>query len=156
MQPEWTYRSRKSDFTRTEPLELGWEVSGDPFSDNYTTAEISAHDLFDLWFRKHGADDDGLLPIYWSVLPVMETAPLQPAPFDDVNFHTYWNDPVDLVTGEPINWMTLPVVDKGWNARQGDKGGFIQEATGWKPGALQPYVTAASLRAAAAAMRSRG
>lgn len=151
MQAEWTYRSRRSDFTRTEPLELLWEVVGDPISDSYTPDEVSAHELFGIWFRKYGAENGGLLHIYWTVSPVMETAPLQVEPFGEPNFGTYWSEPVNTATGDPINWMTLPVVDKLWNAQRADKGGFIQEATGWKPSPLQPYVTAASLRAAAAA-----
>jgi len=32
-----------------------------------------------------------------------------------------------------------------WNARRGDKGGFIQEATGWKPSILQPFVSVETL-----------
>jgi len=41
---------------------------------------------------------------------------------------------------EPLDWLTLPVVDKLWNARRADKGGFIQVATQWKPAILEPYV----------------
>ncbi|MBC2868546.1 hypothetical protein H1R13_27335 [Streptomyces mexicanus] len=41
-------------------------------------------------------------------------------------------------TGERVNWMRLPVMDRGWNGTTADKGGFIQEATGWKPSPLQP------------------
>lgn len=155
MPQEWTYRSLESDFTRTEALELSWEVNGDPISDAYVPSEISAHELFDMWVRKYGSDNGGLASIYWTVSPVMETAPLQVEPFHDMNFSTYWTDPVDARTGEPINWMTLPVVDKRWNSQRGDKGGFIQEATGWKPSPLQPFVTVQSLAAAATARRHR-
>lgn len=144
----WTYHSLRHDHTRTESLELQWEVIGDPISDSYTPSEISAHELFDAWGRKYGSDNDGLLSIYWLVSPVGEAAPLQGPPFDDMNFHMYWSDPVDAETGESINWMTLPVIDKKWNLEEGDKGGFIQEATGWKPSPLQPYVSYASLAAA--------
>ena len=42
--------------------------------------------------------------------------------------------------GERLNWLLLPVEDKLWNAKQANKGGFIQEATGWKPSILQPFV----------------
>jgi len=53
--------------------------------------------------------------------------------------------PVNAKTGEPLNWFALPVVDKRWNTRRADKGGFIQEHTGWKPSVLQPYVYLPSL-----------
>jgi hypothetical protein len=39
-----------------------------------------------------------------------------------------------------MNWFMLPVVDKLWNSERFDKGGFIQEATGWKPSILQPCI----------------
>ena len=52
------------------------------------------------------------------------------------------------VTGEELNWLTLPVVDKLWNRKRADKGGFIQEATGWKPAIFQPYVYLPSLMSA--------
>jgi hypothetical protein len=32
------------------------------------------------------------------------------------------------------------VKDLAWNQTTANKGGFIQEATGWKPSALQPHV----------------
>jgi hypothetical protein len=51
-------------------------------------------------------------------------------------------------TGARLNWLTLPVVDKGWNEAQNDKGGFIQEATGWKPSALQRTVNMPTLLSA--------
>lgn len=149
MAQQWTYQSRRSDHSRTEELTLGWEVSGDPISDSYRTDEIPAIDLFDLWFDRHGAENNGLLSIYWSVYPVTEAAPLQAAWAGSPDFLTYWTDPIDLRTGAPLNWLELPVDDKQWSTRGGDKGGFIQEATGWKPSALQPYVYAPALRAAA-------
>ncbi|WP_328491313.1 hypothetical protein OHS59_44295 [Streptomyces sp. NBC_00414] len=30
-------------------------------------------------------------------------------------------------------WLRSTVLDRGWNNSTADKGGFIQEATGWKP-----------------------
>ncbi|MBH8550844.1 hypothetical protein I8751_00235 [Nostocaceae cyanobacterium CENA357] len=56
------------------------------------------------------------------------------------NFVTFFTHPVDSVTGKPINWLDVPVNDKLWNSKRADKGGFIQQATGWKPSILQPYV----------------
>jgi hypothetical protein len=43
-------------------------------------------------------------------------------------------------TGERLNLLTLPVVDKLWDHTHADKGGFIQSATGWKPSVLHPFV----------------
>lgn len=68
------------------------------------------------------------------------------AELEDRNFLRHYTEPRDAVTGESIRWASLDVVDKVWRAHDlprgpyTDKGGFIQEATGWKPAALQPFV----------------
>lgn len=134
----WRFRSREHGFERIEPLRLRWEVRGDPISDDYTLEEISARDLFGLWLRRYGSDAQ--TPIYWSVVDVWEPAPFQLPPHDGADFLTYWTEPVNSVTTEPLNWARLPVVDKSWNSARCDKGGFMQEATSWKPSALQPTV----------------
>jgi predicted GIY-YIG superfamily endonuclease len=57
-----------------------------------------------------------------------------------------YSTPYNADTGEPIKWTQLPVIDKVWRtdrlpkAPHASKGGFIQEATGWKPSPLQPFV----------------
>ena len=55
------------------------------------------------------------------------------------NYLDYWSHPIDCETGKPLDWLSLPVPDKLWNSKRDDKGGFIQEVTGWKPSILQPY-----------------
>ncbi|AGJ59507.1 MULTISPECIES: hypothetical protein [Streptomyces] len=52
-------------------------------------------------------------------------------------------------TGEQLNWLRLPVVDQGWHATADDRGGFIQQATGWKPSPLQPTMDVRQIGAAA-------
>lgn len=42
-----------------------------------------------------------------------------------------------------------------WNAAAGDNGGFVQEATGWKPSALHPTELRAG-RAGRGAVSARG
>jgi len=131
------------------PLEAYWEVSLDPISDNYTPDEISAQELLRLWAKRVVEEHpDGLIPIHWLVQSreAGESA-LMPFAYDHLkgkhkteNFFDLFEWPQHAVTGEPLNWLTLPVVDKRWNKRRADKGGFIQEATGWKPSILQPYV----------------
>lgn len=63
----------------------------------------------------------------------------------DKDFLTFFTWPVDPNTGNSLNWLTLSVVDKLWNSKRADKGGFIQGATGWKPAIFQPYVYLPSL-----------
>ncbi|MFD8916081.1 hypothetical protein [Streptomyces sp. NPDC059575] len=54
------------------------------------------------------------------------------------DFLTHYAHPTRAGTGERLNWLRLPVLDLEWNAKTADTGGFIQEATGWKPSPLQP------------------
>ncbi|GGY10671.1 hypothetical protein GCM10010358_73970 [Streptomyces minutiscleroticus] len=69
--------------------------------------------------------------------------------YKEENFLTHYRPSIDAATGEPINWLRLPVLDRGWNAATADKGGFIQEATGWKPAPLQPTMDVVQIGRAA-------
>lgn len=64
------------------------------------------------------------------------------------DFLSFFEWPVHPATGERLNWLTLPVVNKRWTRRRATKGGFIQQAAGWKPRILQPYVYIPSLASA--------
>jgi hypothetical protein len=68
---------------------------------------------------------------------VFEAAPFAPNVLSE-DFLTHYTLPAHAKTGERLNWARLPVLDRGWNETTADKGGFIQEATGWKPSPLQP------------------
>lgn len=133
-----------------------WEVSLDPISDNYTPEEIDARELFGRWVKRvHEKYPNDLVPIRWFVAcreqGIFEAMPFQFDHFGDPtreNFLTFFSWPINPVTGERLNWLTLPVVDKLWNPKRADKGGFIQQATGWKPSILQPYVYLPSLTSA--------
>jgi hypothetical protein len=150
---EWKVKVRHSTYEWQGPLEAYWEVSCDPMSDNYTPDEISASDLLMLWSRKvHQEHPDGLIPIYWFAQCEREGKfAAFPFQFDHFggkpreDFLSIFSWPLDATTGHPLNWFTVPVVDKLWNNREFSKGGFIQEATGWKPSILQPYVHLPSL-----------
>jgi hypothetical protein len=145
-----TWRSKKdSDYEAQDVLMAYWEVECESISDKYTVQEISAMDLFKQWVElilKHYPD--GLIPIYWAVRcenqSDSEKMPFQfPVTDFDKDFLTHYTHPINSVTGDRLNWLDLPVVDKHWNSKPDDsdyKGGFIQEVTGWKPSILQPYV----------------
>lgn len=154
----WRFHHLRSGNERTACLFAYWEVSGDPISDDYTPHEISPTDLFSRWARKvrEGPHPNGLLPVSWSIRGgegdgIFEFMPFQ---FDhyqlakEENFLSFFSWPTNSKTGEPLNWMQLPVVDKLWRPTRADKGGFIQEATSWKPSNLQPYVYLDSLEKA--------
>lgn len=149
---QWKFRSR-SGHEALADLVAYWEVHGDPISDEYTPTDTSAADLLTLWVSRYGSKAErGLVPIYWfvscSAPGIFESMPFQHGhdpEFTHEDFLTHYEWPVDPNTGAQLNWLSLPVVDKLWNTTRADKGGFIQEATGWKPGILQPFVPLESL-----------
>lgn len=148
----WKFQGRHPGIReRVAVLEASWEVHSDPVSDDYTPQEISAEALLLKWLEivqnKH---PDELIPIYWSVQcasqGIFETMPFQYPRWQsndeplNQSFLDFFTHPEDPETGELLNWLSLPVKDKFWNAKRADKGGFIQQATGWKPSILQPFV----------------
>jgi hypothetical protein len=139
----------------TDTLVAYWEVDNDPISDDYTPDEISAADLFRQWAGVvRPRHPDGLIPIDWYISgpnsAKFESSPFQFGRVDgrDRDFLSFYHWPTDPTTGERLNWLLLPVADKRWNTKKSTKGGFIQEATGWKPAMLQPHVYLPSLESA--------
>lgn len=164
---QWTFDNLKhGNYKRTRPLWLYWEVHGDPISDDWAINDISPDELWQVWLTRTSRDVDaerhygpGAVRIWWYVEGpgVFEFAPHQehtedvyaPANFLDHFTHPRGAEPWDL-----LQWTRLPVVDKIWRThdlpdRYERKGGFIQEATGWKPSPLQPYVNVHQLARAA-------
>jgi hypothetical protein len=150
----WTVTNRGHRAVRTCPLRLYWEADYDPISDEHIDAADGAVEVFDAWRRAVAGrvDVESALPIFWSVTStegaLFERAPLSyiKLPGDDPefdgDFSTYYDRPVNVHTGEPVNWLRLPVIEKLWDPARGryDKGGHITSATGWRPSALQPSV----------------
>ncbi len=154
----WTFRSRRSSHERTVRLGLYWEPDGSAMSDDYLPEDEDAAQLWRMWVKRYGKrynqNDPAVyapwhVPVYWSITSVgpgggtFESAPHQTLPSKYLlgeDFLTHFTHPIHEKTGEPVNWLRLPVLDRGWNSKQADKGGFIQEATGWKPSPLQPFM----------------
>ena len=152
--PIWRVRILETGEEWEGPLEAYWEVHSDPISAEYTPDEVDAVELLKLWAQEvREIHPSGLIPIDWFVeskgLSKFEGMPFQsPHSGEEVereDFLTFYDWPIDMVTGERLNWLTLPVVDKLWRDKRMDKGGFIQEATNWKPSILQPFVYLDSL-----------
>lgn len=155
------YRGRRHDFRREEPMWLYYEIHGDPLTDEYEEDEISALELWAMWAQRSYPDrgseklyGKGTVRIWWCVEPAMEAAPFS-GPGVGENFLTYFTWPANVKTDEFIQWTRLPVADKGWGidkprgALTSTKGGFFQQATGWKPAPLQPFVDVRQVAAAA-------
>lgn len=127
---------------RRGPLSLYWEVSCDPISDDYTLEEASAADLWREWRRRYPGD---VKQIHWFVQSddgVFEAAP--GSEMGSRGFVSFYAWP-HYANGTLARWTDLPVVDKLWRPGRLDKGGFIQEHTGWKPSPLQSVMDAALL-----------
>lgn len=144
----YSWKTRRHDVERTGDLTLYWEASGDPVSDDYDSGETTARELWCVWRERYPVDEPaearwgkGALHIAWYVGgEVFEGAPhtLNVTGFQPETILDHFTMPIDDETGEPIQWTRLPVEDKLWRDERNDKGGFIQEATGWKPSPLQP------------------
>ncbi|MEW2449120.1 hypothetical protein AB0896_16370 [Streptomyces parvulus] len=148
---EWTFTSRRNpSFTQTTQLVLYPEPDGSAMSDDYLPDEADAATLWRKWVNQYAVTYHqrypdkyrlGEVPILWAVTKpsfggVFEAAPHAPNVLSE-DFLTHYTHPTHAKNGEPINWARLLVMDKAWNDTGADKGGFIQEATGWKPAPLQ-------------------
>ncbi|MGW3830514.1 hypothetical protein [Streptomyces microflavus] len=172
---QWTITGRRHGHTQTSELALYAEPNYSTITDEYLPEEISADELWRIWVDKaanlaHEKHPDSYRPgevtIVWTVTTpnlsgIFELAPYGPprprdpelatmfGVYEEEDFLTHYRTPVNAETGENINWLRLPVVDRGWNTTAADKGGFIQEVTGWKPSPLQPTVDVIQLGVAA-------
>ncbi|WP_309032586.1 hypothetical protein [Streptomyces alfalfae] len=148
---EWTFAGRSGGYIQTTELALYAEPDGSAMSDDYLPEGADAHVLWRRWVDQYAVTYHqrypekyrlGEVPIYWTVTTpafggVFEAAPHVPHGLSE-DFLTHYTHPVHAETGQRLNWMRLPILDRAWNATAADKGGFIQETTGWKPSPLQP------------------
>lgn len=148
----WSFHHRQNNFKNDGPFHLSWEISGDPISDDYSTDEIDADELLRRWIKRYSPDvsaeamyGPGMVAIHWFIegASQFELAPFAADRYrheGHEDFLTFFSWPTNMATGERLNWNRVPVIDKLWNEQRGDKGGFFQQATGWKPSTLQPVV----------------
>lgn len=145
---------------RRESLSLVWELHYDPITDDYLPEETDANELLQTWQRKlpdettEALFGPGTASIVWFVEDsggAFEAAPFQSRLYDgdSEDFLSHYTWPRHAETGERLNWNRLPVKDKRWRPGAADKGGFFQEATGWKPGPLEPVAYVGAILAAA-------
>jgi hypothetical protein len=158
MQDAYRFSSLRSGITHTTGLSWLWEVNGTPMSDEFTPDEVDAVELLRLWIERcypdPGAEQrhgPGMVLISWFIAgadKTIEIAPFQARDHGMGDFLTAFTWPVHTGTGQPVNWLSLPVADGQWNSHRADKGGFLHQATGWKPAPLQPVVHLPGLLAA--------
>lgn len=144
------YASRKSGDEFEAEIHLYWEVHADPISDDYCDID-NPMDIWQAWRRRYPRDEraealfgEGAFRIWWYMASSdgqFETSPGSKVPggaTDGWLAHFTW--PRDPDSGEQVSIMGLPVIDKLWRPGNAEKGGFIQEVTGWKPAPLQEFV----------------
>ncbi len=153
----WDFKSNKDGRRHTNVyLTAVWEASHDSISEGMQPNETSAREILGKWtYRVTREHPNGLIPIYWFVEVMgadLHARVAFPSQFDHSHgqkvrddFLTRFTWPMDTQTGDFLNWLTLPVKDKLWRPQQADIGGFIQEATRWKPAILQPFLYLPSL-----------
>jgi predicted GIY-YIG superfamily endonuclease len=131
-----------SGYLKRKPLMLSYELSGDPISDDYLPSEMSAKELLHMWLRRYVKDYQEPMRVWWFVCSssIREFA-MAYDKSDAPHFGRYYSNLMDADTHEPLGVHELPVINKRWDDTRGDKGGFIPAATGWKPRALQEWVT---------------
>jgi hypothetical protein len=152
---QWSFYLRDSSYyRRAEHLMLVWETNGDSISDAHTPEDIGAEELFQMWVRWLETSDGWSetlgkpwVDLRWFVVMAPDNRGLEGAPFQVhalepvmQNFLAFFTWPEHPTTGEPLNWLRLPVLDRLWRPGRGDRGGFISEATGWKPNALEAHM----------------
>ncbi|MFD8782592.1 hypothetical protein [Kitasatospora sp. NPDC059599] len=161
---QWTFHNLRHPTTTFRiPLHYQWEPDGGWITDDYDPEDISARQLWDQWVKqvdtRLSARNDQARPgdviISWYVTGqgqdhgVFEGPPFELPSLTSYtipeNFSTFFSTPLHAETGEPINWLRLPVLDLGWNSHHSDKGGFVQEVLGWKPSPLQPTMNVRDL-----------
>ncbi|WP_068059183.1 hypothetical protein [Nocardia xishanensis] len=150
---QWTVTPKISGEVQTKvPLVLEWEADYASVSDDYTTREISAYEMFQIWAKKVETRHGDTIPIFWVLLG--ERAPFceqyrnaHKAEYGEYeDFTSYYRRPVNTETGEPVNWARIPVAVGTWAPGETkSKSDFIVTATGWVPSPLQSSVSLAFL-----------
>jgi hypothetical protein len=159
-EPEYTIRGLVDPANNvvTAPARLTYELPGDSISDHYSSTEVGAFTVYKEWrdYLRGGAAP-GYLPITWYVdgAAIFESADPTRVGSGD-HYLDHYSLPADPATGRPVALIDLPVHDKRWTPEWSDKGGFIAEATGWKPRPLQTYVDLKPLHEMAYGIRSAG
>lgn len=144
----WVFHSLRTGCMRTEPeLWLEFQLDGQSVLGDYD--DLDGEEQFRIYagyLRRSYPEwiQRDVVPIYWSVLPVHETAPFMSVAgwkavgsataehgLGSESFLSYFSWPEDAKTGEPLDWFTLPVRATCFPE--------FAEFLGWVPSALQPY-----------------
>jgi hypothetical protein len=145
----------RSGHERRGELHLSYEVDNDPISEDFNARWDSPHDVFDAWRERYlKARERSPLPYMARCVPItwfisgcatFESAHPGNYALYGEETHSWWGDfytrPYDIQGQSFIGDVKdIPVLHKQWTAKRQDKGGFITEATGWKPFPLQRWV----------------
>jgi predicted GIY-YIG superfamily endonuclease len=136
---QWVFRSRESNWEKQANLFLYPELECSSMVDNvhYLDSEGQFEEYVQYLERRYPEWlDADAVPIIWSVRSresvdsIYETAPFQPFAPGWGDFLTHFTWPVDIKTGERLDWFRLPVVNERFPE--------FAEALAWTPSPLQP------------------
>jgi predicted GIY-YIG superfamily endonuclease len=139
----WTFETRRSGHERRCDLVLYPELDCSAMVDD--VYELDGHGQFEeyvQYLERHHPDwlEKDAVPIIWSVHSgwhgVFEAAPFARS-YIGMDFLTHFTWPEDAVTGEPLDWYALPVVN--------DRFPEFAKALAWTPSPLQPTCPLASI-----------
>lgn len=143
----WTFRARRGGHEIRTDLVLYPELDCSAMVDD--VYELDGQGQFEAYVQylershREWLDADAV-PIIWSVHDCAFSGVYEAAPFtawgDSVgwgNFLTHYTWPVDAITGEPLDWYALPVVN--------DRFPEFAKALAWTPSPLQPTCPLASI-----------
>lgn len=131
----WKVQNRESGHTQRLDLSLYPELDCSSMVDDvYERSGDEQLDAYVRYVRERYAEwwEQDAVPIYWSLVPVHETAPFQRLDAErdsGRDFLTYFHWPTDR-DGERLDWYRLPVVNDRFPA--------FAKALGWLPSPLQP------------------
>lgn len=125
---EWSFQSLSSGFKHRSDLWLRPELNCESYVDNFD--DMSGKEQFHRWLRfvtKRYPDEvaNDALHIYWTIMPIGETAPFQRWPVDFLDRYT-WPQNDDY---RCVDWYSLPV--------RHDRFPKFSEYLGWTPSPLQ-------------------
>ncbi len=119
----YSWKTRRHDVERTGDLTLYWEANGDPVSDDHDSTDTSARELWRIWRKTYPVEEQaearwgaGAVHISWFIGgdAAFEFAPhaVNLFSYEAETFLDHFTMPIEVGTGEPIQWTRLPVEDK--------------------------------------------
>ncbi|MDF2155305.1 hypothetical protein [Vibrio sp. CAU 1672] len=140
------YNLRNPAYTVTGELIAKYEIDHSAMAYDYT-GDLSAYELFEKWVEvARSQSTDGMVDICWHVTVQgqrfkPEFMPGQCGSAGEGDFLSYFSQPVNVETGQSLEWSAVPVKLPVWDEENLEGRGFIEYVTGWQPSPRQSQVS---------------